>query len=259
MNSPVFSQPACLLLHGYGGTPFDLERIAGALEAAGFAVRLPCLAGHGEGEDFAAFRFPDWLAHAEREFAQLAAKHEKVAVVGFSMGGTLALNLAARFPVVGVVTLSAPVYILQFFPWPWVHTRLYASSAVTQLGKMAAAWKKTSAAKETSRDIAPWKGYAGPINIPQLYSFRRGCAATRKLLPAITAPLLALHDAKDSIVYAGNACEIARRVSSRVNTVTYTRIAETVTRHHLIVTHRETADFVTGETVRFCRMVCGQG
>ncbi|CAK7064547.1 MAG: Thermostable monoacylglycerol lipase [Desulfovibrio sp.] len=259
MTSPDRSQPACLLIHGYRGSPLELENLAAALEAAGIATRVPCLPGHGPDTDtFASRRFTDWLACAEDALAALRAAHDRVAVIGFSMGGTLALNLAARFPVAGVVTLSAPLYVLHVSPWPVQHAIFYGSSALAQVGRLFKRGKKEPEKGEPSRDTISWKGYDGPLNIPQLFSFRQGCIATRKLLPNLTAPLLAMHDAGDKIVYSGNACEIARRVASRVATVVYTRIRETNTRRHMIITHEETKTLVIDTVTRFCRESCFQ-
>ena len=273
-DSPTGSRPGsrfgCLLIHGYGGTPFEMEGIARALTAEGITVSLPTLPGHGFGHepgcepghgngkgDFASFRFDDWLSFVENELALLRAKCDKVAIVGGSMGGTLALNLASRFPVAGIAVISTPLYVLHVSPWPLRHAVFYASSGLEQLSRLLGGGKKGEGeARETSRSIAPWKGYAGPLNLAQLYSFRKGCITTRKLLPGLTAPLLVMHDANDRIVYSGNACEIARRVASSSITVRFTRISETITRHHMIVTHRETESFVTETVTKFC-LSCG--
>lgn len=247
------SQLGCLLIHGYGGSPLEMQGIAQALREEGVTVSLPCLPGHGpDAANFAAFRFGDWLAFVERELAALKAKCDTVALVGFSMGGTLALNLASRFPVAGVAAISTPLYVLHVSPWPWTHAVFYASSGLAQLGKILG--NKPSGGVASTKSGG--KGYAGPFSLAQLYSFRKGCIATRKLLPGLNAPLLLLHDVDDRIVYAGNACEIARRASSQFVTVRFTRIGDPTTRHHMILTHRETEGFVTKTVTEFCLSCC---
>ncbi len=243
----------CLLIHGYGGSPFEMEGLAAALEGAGHAVRSVCLPGHGEGfENFRDYRFSHWLGHAEKEFAVLSHAHARVLVVGFSMGGAIALNLACRYPVAGVVTLSTPVFVLNFWPWPLACLRLYAKTCLAGARRLLGIRTvKKSAAGETSRDIAPWKGYDGPLHMGQIYSMREGCAATRALLPGLAAPLLVMHDARDRLVNPDNAWQILRRVSSADTTLILTRIRENVSRHHMIPTHRETASLVEEAVVRF--------
>lgn len=252
----------CMLVHGYGGSPFEMEGLAEAVEKAGFAARNICLPGHGEGHaGFREQRFPDWLAHAEKELAVCFAAWDKVVLAGFSLGGTLCLNMAARFPVAGVAALAAPVYVLNVFPWPLIHERLYRGALLAAAARLLhlSPQKKVSEAGETSRDIAPWKGYNGPINIPQLVSFRKGCAETRNLLPSLAVPLLLMHDARDKLVYAGNTLESARLVSSGDVTLHITRMRENVTGHHMLPTHRETADFTAEQLVSFLARVTGRG
>lgn len=249
----------CLLIHGYGGSPFEMEGLAAALEEVGFAANLTCLPGHGEGfADFGAFRFGDWLAHAETELKTMLARYARVAVIGFSMGGTIALNLAARYPVAGVVCISTPVHVLSLWPWPLENCKFYARTAVSQIRTLLAPFlphKTTEAgeAGETSRDIAPWQGFSGPLNIPQLVSMREGCAQTRHLLPRLAAPLLIMQDERDRLVNPDNAWAIARLAASGDTSVILTRMRENVTRHHMLPTHRETAALAAASIVRFCR------
>ena len=243
----------CLLIHGYGGNTFEMEGLALALREAGFAVRLVSLPGHGERfENFRQYRFSHWLAQAEKDLREMSACHERVVLVGFSMGGTIALHLAARYPVAGIVTLSAPVYTLGLWPWPLDNLVLYGHSLVSQL-RYLLGLPKSQTGGENSRDIAPWKGYWGPLHFGQLFSMREGCAVVRVLLSQISAPILIMHDARDALVNPNNAWAIAARVSSPDATVMLTRIREDVTRHHMITTHRETVGTVEEAVVRFCR------
>jgi carboxylesterase len=86
---------ACLLVHGFTGTPWDVRPPGEALAAGGFRVRGLRLPGHGTTPramlDAGA---PDWLAACEEGLA--AFREPRVAVVGLSMGALLALVLAAR-------------------------------------------------------------------------------------------------------------------------------------------------------------------
>lgn len=250
------AKTGCLLVHGYGGSPFEMEGLAAALAKAGFAVRNVCLPGHGEGyQGFRKSRFVDWLHHAENELRDFSARHERVVLAGFSMGGVLCLNLAARLPVAGVVTLSTPIYVMNVFPWPLIHERLYRAACAAAIRRFLnlPQPKKKPENEETSRDIAPWKGYDGPINIPQLWSFRAGCAETRRLLAQLRVPLLVMHDARDKLVYAGNALEIAGAAGSEHQEIVITRMRENITGHHMLPTHRETAGLVAARVTAFAR------
>jgi carboxylesterase len=215
-------------------------------------VRVPCLPGHGSTvEEFSKTFFPDWRKAAEEEYRRLEAEHDKVLVAGFSMGGTLALALAAQFPVAAVVSLAAPLFVFRFFPPQIQDPRLVFLP-------LLARWKPVLPAKRPrpeSRAIAPWQGYEGVACPPQILSLHRGTHAVRRLLPRVAAPLLLIHDKRDRTVFPDNAWEIARRVSSRRVRLCLTAIEENVTGRHMLTTHREVKDLIAGEILAFARSV----
>ncbi|MFL5639776.1 MAG: alpha/beta hydrolase, partial [Gemmatimonadaceae bacterium] len=100
---------ALLLLHGFGDTPQTLEYLATYLHAQGWAVRAPLLPGHGRTLDaFSASRGAQWIAFAHEELARLRSRYPAVAIVGLSMGGSLATILASEVPDVRALVLLAP-------------------------------------------------------------------------------------------------------------------------------------------------------
>lgn len=104
--------PACLLLHGFTGSPWELRPLGEALATKGFravGIRLP---GHGQTpEAMLQGTVHYWRSAAERA---LDALGEGVCVAGLSMGALLALDLAARFPGrVRRLALLAPAFALQ--------------------------------------------------------------------------------------------------------------------------------------------------
>lgn len=98
-------------LHGFGGTPGSVAPLADAFAGAGFEVESPLLAGHGTSvADLATTGWADWLAGAEQALARVASRSVPVIVAGQSMGGSLAVELAARSSAVaGIVCVNAPV------------------------------------------------------------------------------------------------------------------------------------------------------
>jgi carboxylesterase len=88
---------ACLLVHGFTGSPWDVRPLGEALAAGGFRVRGLRLPGHGTTPSaMLEAGAGDWLAACEEGLAGF--RDQRVAVVGLSMGALLAVVLAARHP-----------------------------------------------------------------------------------------------------------------------------------------------------------------
>ncbi|HXR53456.1 MAG TPA: alpha/beta fold hydrolase [Acidimicrobiales bacterium] len=99
-----------LVLHGFTGNPFSIRGVASAVAAAGLTVEAPLLPGHGTSvADMVETRWSDWSAAAESAYLDLAARCEKVAVLGLSMGGTLACWLGERYLEVAGLVLINPL------------------------------------------------------------------------------------------------------------------------------------------------------
>jgi len=86
-----------LLLHGFVGSPKDFGDLPQRLADAGYLVYAPLLPGHGtRPQDLLDEDADTWVAAAEEAYRDLRSRCDWVAVVGFSMGGTLAVDLFAE-------------------------------------------------------------------------------------------------------------------------------------------------------------------
>ncbi len=117
-GDPRAATVACLLLHGLYGSPYDFKDFALHLQQHGIAPHNLALPGHDiHHRQAARFGWQDWLHAAAERFDQLAKRYRHVAVVGHSMGGALALALAARDRrVAGIATLCAPMELHRALP-----------------------------------------------------------------------------------------------------------------------------------------------
>jgi carboxylesterase len=109
--SAVSQHFACLLVHGLNGSPYDFHELADYLHTYDIATENVLLPGHDIPHEQAAnFGWDDWLQAASERFDSLAQRYDRVAIVGHSMGGALALTIAEQNPrVCALVTLCAPV------------------------------------------------------------------------------------------------------------------------------------------------------
>jgi carboxylesterase len=99
-----------LALHGFTGSPESMRPLANAFADAGLSVELPLLPGHGTSvDDMVPTRWADWSAAAEAALQSLAARCDRVAVAGLSMGGTLTLWLAERHVELAGIVLVNPL------------------------------------------------------------------------------------------------------------------------------------------------------
>jgi carboxylesterase len=103
------SHHGVLLLHGGGDTPQTLRYLAEYLHARGYNVRVPLLPGHGRTlRAFAAVSAAQWLDAARHAYRELSRRNAWVAVGGLSMGGAIAVRLAAEDDAIPVLGLMAP-------------------------------------------------------------------------------------------------------------------------------------------------------
>ena len=101
------SSMGVLVLHGFTGNPYSMRPLAERCAQAGYSVELPRLPGHGTSlEDLVPRRWPDLVEAAFAAFDELAARCDKVAVVGLSVGGGLTALIAEERPVAGCVFIN---------------------------------------------------------------------------------------------------------------------------------------------------------
>src|SRR5262245_56069673 len=86
-----------LLIHGFLGSPRDMRPLGEALAAVGVDVRGVLLPGFGpDTARLSRVRADEWLAAARSAWNELRDGAERTTLIGFSMGGAIALSLAAE-------------------------------------------------------------------------------------------------------------------------------------------------------------------
>lgn len=176
---------ACLLIHGFAGSPAEIRPLVEYLAANGITVRAPLLPGHGtHPDDLRRTHWPAWVRAAEAELVVLRERYGTVHVVGFSMGGLVALYLAAHREVASVTTLSTPAKLAD---WREILVPL-----ARQLG---------------SSDRHP---------TDSIHSLVRLAKQVRKDLHRVTAPLLTIQGERDKWIAPESADYIRLHASSRV-------------------------------------------
>lgn len=198
----------CLLLHGFAGTPPEVRELGEFLAARGYDAMGPLLDGHGTTpEGMARTRWTDWARSAQHALDRLRADCREVFVAGQSLGGSLALHLAANNPDLSGVVPMAAMGNPRFFP-DW---RL----RVIKVMKYAVRWHtpaKDSDLGDPER-LQALHSYARrpSVCIESLMAFIR---VVERELPSIRVPALLLHGRRDRTVPVENATFIRDRLGS---------------------------------------------
>lgn len=193
-----------LLLHGFTSTPREMRPVGEQLATAGLTVLGLRFPQHGtRPEDlFHGHRY-DWCAAALDGYALLKDQCAAVFVMGLSMGGVVALWLAAQKPVLGVVTLSTPsMPMYRQINWrvllaPWL------AYILPQIAK-----RKRNATLEA--DHISYPGY--PTRA--LPEFHRLLRETDAVLPQVMCPALLIHSRQDTGVPPENQAYLQERLGS---------------------------------------------
>ncbi len=179
-----------LVLHGFTGNPQSLRPLAEAVAEAGFTVDLPLLPGHGTAvEDMVPTRWEDWPSAAEAAYQGLAARCEKVAVAGLSMGGTLTCWLAEHHPEIAGIAVVNPLVE------PPVPEFLDGIRALLEAGTEVIDGIGSDIAKEGVVESA----YPGTPLAPALSLFE-GVVVVKQRLGDIRCPVLLLSSREDHVV-----------------------------------------------------------
>ncbi len=192
-----------LLCHGFTGSPQSLRPWAEYLAGRGLTVSLPLLPGHGtRWQDMQLTGWQDWYAEVDRALRELLDRCEQVFVFGLSMGGALALRLAAKHgdAISGVVLVN---------PANKVHDPLAFALPVAQHFVRSTPGIASDIAKPGSVEV----GY-DRVPTRAAHSLRKFLQLVDAELPQVTQPLLLLHSPQDHVVPPVDSARVLARVSS---------------------------------------------
>jgi carboxylesterase len=199
----------CLLIHGFTGSAAEMRLLGDYLASKGYTVKGVLLKGHGTSvEDMEKTNWKDWLSTAETELIQLKNKCDKVIVIGLSMGGIIALNLASRFNVDGTVSIAAPIYItnrIAYFAFLLKYFKKYES-------------KRKKEIDEAIKDYLISYDKTPVSSVPHLLRLIR---KTRRRLKKVKSPLLIIQSKNDNTVKYESAEYIFNHAGSRIKKLLY--------------------------------------
>lgn len=97
-----------LCIHGYTGSAWEVAPVVELLKReTNWRVEVAYLSGHNIDLQLRGVRAKHWLQDIENAYLKLRRVVDEVYVIGFSMGGLLAIYLAAHYDIKKIVLLSA--------------------------------------------------------------------------------------------------------------------------------------------------------
>ena len=192
--SPQYLQPACqtdaviICLHGYTGMPYEVGPAVRAIAEVGLSAVAPLLPGHGyqdrveQEREFAQITQTGLLATARQEIVRARERYRHVGMFGFSMGGAIALSMAAE-GLLDVCAVAAPALRL---------------SRKAEILIPLLSWASfTLPAPSTEPFYLPTYDFHHSWALKTLWRLTRHA---RRQLPQILCPVLALHSHNDLTV-----------------------------------------------------------
>jgi carboxylesterase len=202
-----------LVVHGFTGSPASMAHVADGIAGAGFVVSVPRLPGHGTVvDDMLDTRWADWSAAAESAYGELAATFDRVAVVGQSMGGTLACRLAANHPAIAALVCINPMVL------PRERDEVEFLEMLIEAGEVTV--------DGIGQDLADPDAVEPAYDRTPLRPLRSLLAAVEELqpdLPRIACPALILTSPEDHTVPPANSDHLAAIVAGPVERVSLDR------------------------------------
>lgn len=197
-----------VLSHGFTGSPHGLRAWAAALADAGFAVQMPLLPGHGTSwQELGRTGWRQWHEALDAAYLDLDAQCDHVFSAGLSMGGALALRLAATRPVAGVVLVNPALLIDD--------PRAAISGLLKYVIRSTPAIANDISKPGVDEGAYPRTPVAAAHQLNLLFK------DTVRLLPRITAPVRVFRSTVDHVVSEASLNLLRRRLSNAPLDVSY--------------------------------------
>lgn len=233
MTPPLYTDPAhqpfrleagdvrALLIPGFLGTPKEMRPIGEELAAAGISASGVLLPGFGP--DIARLgkvRAEDWIAAAAEAWQEERARGRRTLLVGFSMGGAVALAVAERVGLPDAAVLLAP-------HWKFADRRAMALPVMKHVLKEFRPFEKADfsdpGTRATFAEMAPGVDLDDPamqdrlrresvIPTRTLDELRRIGAMAAKAAPRVTAAATFLQGRQDPTVLPAFTRQLARKI-----------------------------------------------
>lgn len=173
--------------HGFTGSPVSMQPWSDYLADQGFAINMPLLAGHGTSwQDLAKTPWQQWYRDFEASYLELTQRCDAVFVAGMSMGGALALRLAANHPVAGLALVNPGL--------------TFSDARAKYSGLLKYVIKSVPAIGDDIKLPGVTEGAYTRTPVAAVHQLSQLFADTTALLPQVTAPTIVFRSTVDHVV-----------------------------------------------------------
>ena len=219
------AEPAVFLIHGLGGTQYDLGSMHKRLKNAGFVTYSLMLPGHGTTpQDLVGVTAEDWIEAVRQKYLEVMSLHEEVHVMGMCMGALLAIETVKRERhTKGKLIALVPPLFYDGWATPWY---AFVRHILYPIPGVAARWKIEEGdpygiKNEQLRAIVKAKFARGdnfhynwfPLECVRQVDRLR--AMVRKDLRKIVAPTLVIHAREDDLTSLSSANYVVQNINGK--------------------------------------------
>ncbi len=226
------SEQAIILLHSFTSSANEMRGLAKHLHEQGFTCYAPNYKGHGEAPEklFESSVEEAWQT-AEQAFQFLLEEgHEKIIVIGQSLGGVMALRLAMNSACEAIVVISAP---LMERPIESLENRVrYYTKRYYRFRK------------ETDEWIEHFIEQHFPRPVEKLQALQQFILKTQEILPTINKPICLFKGGLDDVVFQDSIDLIEANVQG-----TFKRKITYPNSGHLLTLDNRSGTFKSGYTI----------
>jgi esterase/lipase/1-acyl-sn-glycerol-3-phosphate acyltransferase len=199
-----------VLIHGFLAAPAEVKELADYLGRRGLWVYALRLKGHGTSPaDLAARTSQDWIETVDEGYAVMSNICRRVVVGGFSFGGGLALDLAARVKeITGVFAVCPPMRL---------HDISSRFAPAVDLWNRLMVLARYEEAKREFVDISPEHPHINYARLPisAVHEMERFMTALEPRLAAIKTPALVVQSEGDPVVNPSGSRSLFEQLGSK--------------------------------------------
>jgi carboxylesterase len=212
------NQIGCLLIHGFSGSPSEMRYLGEHLASLGWTVLGIQLSGHGTTpEEMSKTRWEDWTRDAEEGVRELRKSCSDVIGIGLSMGGLLALHLATKGMIDGIISMNSPMLLSD--------RRTRYVRLIRPFRRFVGKPKpRTVCATSVDIDLRqpkPERFVYDRIPVDSLISLNKGIRQVRHRLHKIQCPALLMQSREDYTVDPISVQIISKNIGSRQSDLLY--------------------------------------